>query len=387
LKEEAKLFALKDSLPLRVFYLIALVIFGALVLPFVRSHFTYTGLRWLYIFLFSFSLSYLLTPLMRLVALKATILDHPDPRKVHNSATPLLGGIAVLIAFSFSLVANMLLEKGMFILLTGGMIMALLGLLDDVRGIPALTKLLIQVLVVVLLVYHGIILDLFPPRTTWGFWLNSLFTIIWVVGITNAMNFIDGMDGLAAGLSAIMAAFIGIVAFQTDQPFMGWIAIAILGSCLGFFPFNFRLRKPALIFLGDAGSTFLGFMLAGLAVIGYWSESRIVSFANPVLIYWVLIFDMVYITVERIVSGKVRTAKEFVDYVGKDHLHHRLFSLLGDKRKAVLTIFLFSAALGLSSIVLRYARMIDSILLVCQAGFIAILFSLLEYVGRKSQRE
>jgi len=338
-----EVFDLKDSLPLRIFYVIALIIFGVLVLPSVRFYFTYMGLRWLYIFLFSFSLSYLLTPLMRLVALKANILDHPDHRKVHNSATPLLGGIAVLIAFSFSLGANMLLEKGMLVLLCSGLIMALVGLLDDVRGISALTKLFIQILVVLFLVYHGIILDLFPPRTTWGFWLNLLFTIIWVLGITNAMNFIDGMDGLAAGLSAIMAAFIGIVAFQTDQPFMGWIAIAILGSCLGFFPFNFRLQKPALIFLGDAGSTFLGFMLAGLAVMGYWSESRIVSFANPVLIFWILIFDMIYITVERVVSGKVRTAKEFIEYVGTDHLHHRLFYLLGDKRKAVLTIFLYAA--------------------------------------------
>jgi len=269
------------------------------------------------------------------------------------------------------------------VLLCGGMIIALLGLLDDVRGMSALLKLLIQVLVVVFLVYNGIILDLFPPRTTWGFWMNFVFTVIWIIGITNAMNFIDGMDGLATGLSAIMATFIGIVAFQTDQPFVGWIAIAILGSCLGFFPFNFRIRNPALIFLGDAGSTFLGFMLAGLAVMGYWSESRIVSFANPVLIFWVLIFDMIYITVERVASGKVRTIKEWIDYVGNDHLHHRLFYLLGDKWKAVVTIFLYSTILGLSSIALRNARMIDGILLVCQAFLIAIIFSVIEYAGRR----
>jgi UDP-GlcNAc:undecaprenyl-phosphate GlcNAc-1-phosphate transferase len=386
LKEEAGLFALKDSLPLRIFYLVALAIFGVLVLPISRSCFAYMGLRWLYIFLFSFSLSYLLTPLMRIVALKTEIIDDPDHRKLHKSATPLLGGIAILIAFSLSLVANMLLERNMLMLLGGGIIMALLGVLDDVKGISAFTKLLVQILVVVFLVYQGIMLDLFPPRTAWGFWMNLAFTLIWMVGITNAMNFIDGMDGLASGLSAIMAAFIGIVAFQTDQPFVGWIAIAIVGSCLGFFPFNFRLQKPALIFLGDAGSTFLGFMLAGMAVMGYWSESRIVSFANPVLIFWILIFDMTYITVERVVSGKVKSVKQWIDYVGTDHLHHRLFHLLGDKRKAVLTIFLYSTILGLSSIALRNARMIDGILLVGQAFLIAIIFSLLEYVGRKSQK-
>jgi len=373
----------EGSLPSKIFYVIVLVIFGILVIPSFRFYLICIGLRWLYIFLFSVSLSYLLTPLMRSIALKFNVLDTPNGRKIHENATPLLGGVVIIISFSSSLMANMLLEKGLLVLLCGGMIIALMGLLDDVRGMSALLKLLIQVLVVVFLVYNGIILDLFPPRTTWGFWMNFVFTVIWIIGITNAMNFIDGMDGLATGLSAIMATFIGIVAFQTDQPFVGWIAIAILGSCLGFFPFNFRIRNPALIFLGDAGSTFLGFMLAGLAVMGYWSESRIVSFANPVLIFWVLIFDMIYITVERVASGKVRTIKEWIDYVGNDHLHHRLFYLLGDKWKAVVTIFLYSTILGLSSIALRNARMIDGILLVCQAFLIAIIFSVIEYAGRR----
>jgi UDP-GlcNAc:undecaprenyl-phosphate GlcNAc-1-phosphate transferase len=386
-RTQRKLFGIKDTLTLKIIYPIAIIIFGILVIPSFRFYFTYLGIRWLYIFLFSLSISYMVTPLMRLIAFKFNIIDDPGGRKTHKEATPLLGGVAIIVAFSVSLIANMLLERGLIVLLCGGIAVALVGLLDDWRGIRAGVKLLIQVLIVIILAYNGMILDLFPPRTIWGFWMNLIFTIIWIVGITNAMNFIDGMDGLATGLSAIMATFIGIVAFQTNQPFMGWIAIAILGSCLGFFPFNFRFKSPALIFLGDTGSTFLGFMLAGLAVMGYWSESRIVSFANPVLIFWVLIFDMIYITIERIATGKVRTVKEWIDYVGTDHLHHRLFYLLGDRWKSVLTIFLFSATLGLSSIALRRARMIDSILLVCQAGLIAIIFSLLEYVGRKSQRE
>jgi UDP-GlcNAc:undecaprenyl-phosphate GlcNAc-1-phosphate transferase len=376
--------ALKGISLLRIFYPVAIILFGALMIPSFRFYFTYRGLRWFYIFLFSLSLSYILTPLMRLTAMKLHVLDTPEGRKIHETSTPLLGGVAIIVAFSSSLMANMLLERDMVILLSGAMVVAFVGLVDDLRGVPARLKLLIQVLVVLILIYHGIILDLFPPRTIWGFWMNLLFTIMWIVGITNAMNFIDGMDGLASGLSGIIAGFMGVVAFQTNQPFMGWIAIAILGSCLGFFPFNFRFKKPALIFLGDTGSTFLGFILAGLAVVGYWSDrSRIVAFANPVLIFWVLIFDMMYITAERIITGKVSTVKEWIDYVGTDHLHHRLFFLLGDKWKAVLTIFLYSTILGLSSIALRNARMIDAIILVGQAFFIAIIFSLLEYVGRK----
>jgi UDP-GlcNAc:undecaprenyl-phosphate GlcNAc-1-phosphate transferase len=362
-----------------------MIILGFLIIPFSRFYFLNIGLRWLYIFLLSVSLSYLLTPLMRLIAVRFNILDIPYGRKIHENSTPLLGGVAIIIAFSFSLIANMLLERGMVVLLCGGIVVAFVGLLDDLRGVPASLKLFVQVLVVLILIHHGIILHLFPPHTTWGFWANLLFTIIWIVGVTNAMNFIDGMDGLAAGLSAIIAAFMGIVAFQTDQPIMGWIAIAILGSCLGFFPFNFRFKRPALIFLGDTGSTFLGFILAGLAIKGYWSEnSRIVSFATPVLIFWVLIFDMIYITLERAFNGKVSTVKEWIDYVGTDHLHHRLFFLLGDKRKAVLVIFLYSTILGLSSIALRNARTIDSILLVGQAFLIAIIFSVIEYVGRRN---
>ncbi len=375
----------KQPSSLRILYPVAVIIFVLLMIPFFRSLLIDKGVRWLYIFLLSLSLSYLLTPVMRLIALRFNILDHPHGHKIHENATPLLGGAAVVIAFTVSFIANMIVERGIAILLCGGVLVAFLGFLDDWKGVPASLKLLVQVFVVLGLVYHGIMLDLFPVRTTWGFWLNLIFTIIWIVGITNAMNFFDGMDGLATGLSAIMATFIGIVAFQTNQPFMGWMAIAILGSCLGFFPFNFRLRNPALIFLGDAGSTFLGFMLAGLAIQGYWSDgSRVVSFVNPVLIFWVLIFDMTYITVERIINGKVRTVKEWIDYVGTDHLHHRLRALLGNKWKPVVTIFLFSTILGLSSIALRNARMIDSVLLVVQASLISIVFSVLEYVGRRN---
>jgi len=290
-----------------------------------------------------------------------------------------------MISFCASLTANMILEMETIALLLGGLIVGVIGILDDWRGMSAKLKLIIQICVVSMLIYNGIILELFPIKTTWGYIANSVLTVIWIVGITNAMNFFDGMDGLATGLSAIIALFIGIVSFQTNQPFMGWIAIALLASCLGFLPFNFRLNKPATIFLGDAGSTFLGFILAGLAIKGYWADNRpIVSFATPILIFWILIFDMTYITVERIITGKVKTVKEWIDYVGTDHLHHRLYVLLGDKRKAVLTIFLLSATLGLSSIALRNARMIDAIILVCQAFLIAIIVSVIEYAGRKN---
>ncbi len=368
--------------PKRILWLLMVVFFLMLLTPPSREYFFEMSKRWLYIFSFAFSLSFVLTPLMIMLARKLQVLDTPDDRKVHDRATPLFGGVAVIAAFVASLLANMVLDSRITFFLCGATLIALISLIDDWRGLSARLKLLVQIAVVLCLINHGVILSLFPMKTFYGYWLNVLLTIIWIVGITNAMNFIDGMDGLAAGLSAIMAFFIGVVAFQTRQPFMGWIAIAILGSCLGFLPFNFRLKKPAAIFLGDTGSTFLGFSLATLAVIGDWDENPIVSFSAPVLIFWVLIFDMAYITVERILTGKVKSVKEWIDYVGKDHIHHRMYALLGDKRKAVLLIYFLSATLCISAVALKNGRVIDGILLVIQAFLITIVVSILEYSGR-----
>ncbi|MBU4343799.1 MAG: undecaprenyl/decaprenyl-phosphate alpha-N-acetylglucosaminyl 1-phosphate transferase [Desulfobacteraceae bacterium] len=366
----------------RIGWCIALVIFAVLVLPWSRFYFTDLGIRWLYILLFSFSLSAILTPVMRLVALKLKIVDVPGGRKIHEKSTPLLGGVAIVVAFIAAILANMVLEREVVLLLWGGAVVALVGLADDWRGVSARLKLFAQIFVVLVLIYFGIVLNLFP-QTMWGYWLNVLFTILWIIGITNAMNFIDGMDGLAAGIGAIIAMFMGIVAFQTDQPFMAWLAIAMMGSCLGFLPFNFGLKRPASIYLGDTGSTFIGFMLAALAIKGNWADnSRIVSFSAPVLIFWILIYDMAYITIERIVTCKVKSLKQWIDYVGTDHIHHRLYSLLGDKRKAVLFIYFLCATLGISAITLRYARPIDGVLLVVQAFLITIIVSIAEYSGR-----
>ena len=374
----------KKVSPLRIFWLCTIIIFLLLFLPIVRNRFfEYLG-RWLYILIFAVSLSASLTPLMRMIALKLNIVDQPEERKVHKSSTPLLGGVAIIIAFIASLCANMILDRSSIALLMCAVFVAAVSLIDDWKGLSARLKLLVQIIAALILIYYGIILELFPVNTLWGFGLNFILTVLWIVGITNSLNFFDGMDGLAAGISAIMAFFMGIVAFQTYQPFMGWIAVAMVGSCLGFLPYNFRFKRPASIFLGDTGSIFLGFTLAALAVKGDWAfNNPIVSFAAPVLIFWILIFDMTYITVERIITGKVKSFKDWIEYVGKDHLHHRLYTLLGDKRKAVLFIYFLCATLGISAIALRNARPIDGILLISQACLITVAISILEYSGRQ----
>ena len=367
-----------------VFYFSILFLNVVLLIPEVRKTFLGSGPRWVYVLLLSFGISFCLTPVCGWVARHMGIMDNPNARKVHVAATPLLGGAAVFIGFLIAIVANGLFTTKLSAILIAATVLFAVGLLDDILDIPAWLKLVVQLLCVVVVMSCGIVLKVAP--TAFGFIstaINVLLTFMWIVGITNAMNFFDGMDGLAAGLSSTIAFFLGMVALQTDQPFLGWIAGAIMGACLGFLPYNFRLKTNAAIFLGDAGSTVLGFLLACLAVYGKWSESDpIVALASPLLIFWVLIFDMVHITVDRVITGKVSSFREWIDYVGKDHLHHRLANVLGSRKKSVLFVYLLTFCLGSSAIVLRYARLTDAILLIVQATVFVGLITILERRGR-----
>lgn len=365
------------------FYILVLLLNVALLLPQVRKTFLNSGPRWIYVLLLSFGISFCLTPVCGWVARQLGILDNPNARKVHLASTPLLGGAAVFFGFLGAIVANGLFAPRLSAMLVAAAVLFAVGLLDDIREIPAWVKLFAQILCAVLVMSFGIILDVLPQRLgILALTGNILLTIFWLIGITNAMNFFDGMDGLAAGLSSAIAFFLGVVAFQTGQPFLGWVAGAVLGACMGFLPYNFRLKTNASIFLGDAGSTVLGFLLACVAVYGKWSETApMVALASPLLIFWVLIFDMVHITVDRIITGKVGSFREWIDYVGKDHLHHRLAKVLGGRKRSVLFIYLLTFCLGTSAVVLRYARPTDAILLIVQATVFVGLITILERCG------
>lgn len=355
----------------------------ALAIPPVRELFQLEGLRWLYIFLFAFLGTGALTPLMIWVGHRWNLVDVPSDRKVHVVPTPRLGGIAFYAGFIGSLLLNSIVPDWMIAILVAGSLLLIVGVLDDIRELPAWAKLLGQLLAAGIVTASGKVLTLFPPGP-FGEMANILLTILWIVGITNAFNFFDGMDGLATGLAVLMAGFMGVVAFETKQPALGWLAIAIIGAGLGFLPYNFRGTRPAVIFLGDGGSTFIGFTLACLAVRGNWADSDpIVSFSNPLLIFGVLIYDMIHITVERILTGKVKSVKEWLDYVGKDHLHHRLERALGSRHASVAMIFLFTICLGLSALALRHASTMEAILLLIQAGLIAAMLTVLEISGRR----
>ena len=354
----------------------------ALAIPMVRQFFVFEGLRWLYILLFAFLGAGALTPLMSHLSHQWGLVDQPSERKIHANPTPRLGGVAVFLGFLGSVLLNSILPDWMIGILAAGSLLLVVGVIDDVWELPAWSKLVAQLAAAGIVIATGKVLTLFPSGPV-GDVANVMLTLLWIVGITNAFNFFDGMDGLAAGLAILIAGFMGAVAFETNQSGLGWLAVAIIGAGAGFLPYNFRGRKPAVIFLGDGGATFLGFTLACLAVKGNWADhSPIVSFSNPLLIFGVLIYDMIHITVERVATGKVRSIKEWLDYVGKDHLHHRLERALGSRQASVAMICLLTICLGLAALALRHAETAEALLLLLQAALIVVMITILEWSGR-----
>ena len=377
--------AKQNSLGIRWYlFMPPVVLTCVMLLPQVREFFLMAGWRWAHVMLLSFGISFSLNPLFSKIAYNLNMLDSPDHRKLHHQATPLLGGAAVFLGFIAALLINGIFSLGLNAILIASSVLFAVGVVDDYREISASIKLIAQIISAVLVISCGIVLRVIP--TSFGIFApmgNALLTVFWIIGITNALNFFDGMDGLAAGLGAMIAFFLGVVAFQTAQPFIGWIAVAMMGSCLGFLPFNFKVRGNAAIFLGDAGSMVIGFVLACVAVYGDWAESDpIVALISPLLIFWILIFDMVHITVDRILTGKVLNFRQWIEYVGKDHLHHRLAQVLGSNKRSVLFIYLLSLCLGISAIALRNARLMDAILHILQAAIMVVLITFLERRGR-----
>jgi UDP-GlcNAc:undecaprenyl-phosphate GlcNAc-1-phosphate transferase len=364
-----------------VIFALCCVFFALLLLADVKVFFISRGLAWLYIFLFSLFLSFIATPIARAVALSGGILDQPNERKVHINPTPLLGGVAVYLGFAGSIFYNFAFSLQLKGIGVGATLILLAGLADDVREMHAALKLLIQIIAVTVMISYGVALS-FMPDTPLGNVVEVVFTYLWMLGIINAVNFLDGLDGLAAGLGAISSLYISLVAISTHQTYLIFLSTALLGSCLGFLPHNFKSNRPAAIFLGDAGSSFIGFSLAALAIMGGWGEDYpIKAYIMPTLILGIFIYDMFHINISRITSKKVTGFREILTYVGKDHIHHRLMALGLGKRATVLFIYLVSASLGLGALAMTRLNTAYSLLLLVQGALTLMIIAILMIRG------
>lgn len=286
------------------------------------------------------------TPITKRLAVVLGVLDQPSARKVHQNPTPLMGGLAIYGA----LVLALLLFSPPFYLVELGAILAgatwlvLVGFVDDRRGMQPLVKLGGQTIAAIVLVLAGIQVRIFPSQA-----LNVTFTLLWIVGIINAMNFQDNMDGLAAGITAIASITFFVMAVQQELSLVGSMAAALGGASIGFLIYNFN---PASSFMGDMGSMVLGFLLAVLAIkldFRVPAERQVVTWMVPVVVLGLPIFDTVLVTLTRLIEGRSPMVG------GKDHTSHRLVSLGLSQRAAVLALYAVCAALGFAAVQLSHA--------------------------------
>lgn len=280
------------------------------------------------------------TPLARRAAFTLGILDQPSARKVHSSPVPLLGGVAIYLAF---LAALLLFSDAFYVnqvvgILLGATWVSFLGIWDDWRTLRPLVKLGGQFLAIAILILTGVRVEFLRSPL-----LDIFVTAAWVVGITNAINFLDNMDGLSGGVAAIASGWFLVLALQNGQLFVAPFAAALLGASLGFLVYNFN---PARIFMGDAGSLFLGFMLAAVGIkLRFPTLSDSVTWMIPILVLGVPVLDMTLVTLSRLRRGVNPWTT-----AGQDHLSHRLVRLGLTHRRAVITIYglcMLSGGLGL----------------------------------------
>jgi UDP-GlcNAc:undecaprenyl-phosphate/decaprenyl-phosphate GlcNAc-1-phosphate transferase len=345
-----------------------------------KNHFVYSA----YLILLSFLASYVIMPFLVLLGNSTGLVDHPDEaRKKHVTPTSLVGGLAIYCAFIVTLLLNFHFSEELKAIVIGSSVIFFLGIADDVWGLSASIRLIVQMAASLFVILSGVRMT-FVPDSLGGVYCETILTMIWLIGITNAMNFIDGMDGIASGSAIIYSIFFSIIAFISNQTYLLFMTLTVAGSCLGFLPYNLRMNKPALVFLGDSGSTFLGFLLASFAILGDWGDS-IIDVVIPILILSVLIFDMTLTTTFRIVTGEVKNFKQWIHYTGRDHLHHRLIDLGITKRQATWLFFGISITFGIEALAILFADVLVSVLILVHSIMtFFILGVLLVFQNRKN---
>lgn len=311
-------------------------------------------------------LSLVLTPVARRIALRIDLVDRPVNRSMHSEPKPYLGGVAIYLAFVIAalLSGGWRDPKAIGLVLTGGLMVAL-GVVDDKLRLKARTKFIGQIAIAALFVYgwQMQIPSMWNPfNASWlqfG-WFAGPLSIIWIVAMVNVVNLVDGLDGLAAGISTIASLTLMLIALQQGMSIPVILTAALAGAAVGFLRYNFN---PAKIFMGDAGSMFLGFALAGLSIQGVMKSALAVGVIVPVLALGLPILDTAFAIIRRLATGRS------IGEADKDHLHHRLLRLGLSHRNTVLVMWAISAWMGLTAVALvgvryRYAILIVAILAV-----------------------
>lgn len=297
------------------------------------------------------AISFVATPFVRRLAFTIGAVDVPkDNRRMHDHPIPRLGGLAIFLGFVISVLIFAKIDMELQGILIGAVIIVVLGVVDDIKSLPARFKLVVQIIAALCAVLHGVMIqainnpNIFSENPYWilGFWSYPI-SIIWIVAITNSVNLIDGLDGLADGVSTISALTMLVLAVMLEEWEISIVCGALVGGCVGFIPYNLN---PAKIFMGDTGSTFLGFILACVSIQGLFKYYAVISFLVPFIILGLPIFDTSFAFIRRILRGQSPMTAD------RSHVHHKLIDMGMNQKQAVATLYIVSLVLGLSAVML-----------------------------------
>lgn len=327
--------------------------------------------KYLVPFLAAFVITFLQMPFTIKFAKKKGFLDVPkDNRRVHKKPIPVGGGIAMVISVSILMLFFLPINKGLIMTIVASLIIAISGLYDDKKGLSPKLKFIFQILAAVILIIGGMKIEFVtnPFDSNDALLILNMLsipvTIFWVCGITNTINLIDGLDGLASGVSMICAISMFFITYNMGRYDVSLVCALVAGACLGFLPFNFN---PAKIFMGDTGALYLGFMLSYISISGFLKQAAILMIFVPVLILGVPVFDTAFAMVRRKLSGKSMVEAD------KGHLHHRLLKMGLNQRQTVVILYSISAIFGLLANLI--SKFHSSIALVISIGVIVLILA------------
>ena len=310
------------------------------------------------------------TPVVRSLAFQIGAVDVPrDSRRMHDPPIPRMGGLAIFFGFILSVLLFLPLTTQLRGMLLGAVVIVILGIFDDIYALSAKLKFAVQIGAALIAVLMGNQIDylsnpnIFSSDPYWHLGVLSIpISVLWIVAITNAVNLIDGLDGLACGVSTISSMTMLVIALTVAEAQVAILMAALAGACIGFLPYNLN---PAKIFMGDTGSTFLGFVLATVSIQGLFKSYAIISFAVPFLVLGLPIFDTCFAILRRLARGQSPMAPD------RGHIHHRLIDMGFTQKQAVAVLYVISAILGLSAVVLTTNNAMKAMLFLlalCMAG-------------------
>ena len=311
----------------------------------------------------AFAVSFLMCPLVKSFAYKIGAIDVPkDNRRMHKKPVPRLGGLAIFLGFIVSMLLFVKVDHQLQGILLGASIIVVLGVVDDMSPLRAYFKFCVQIFAALVAVFHGVVIqtlsnpNVFAESPYWDLgWLSIPITVLWIVGITNAVNLIDGLDGLACGVSTISAISMLVIALLVSESDVALVMAALVGACLGFMPYN---KNPAKMFMGDTGATFLGFILSTMSIQGLFKFYAVISFAVPFLILGLPIFDTAFAMIRRMAHGQSPM------HADRSHIHHRLIDMGFSQKQAVAISYMLAAILGLAAVLLTSSGELKALILI-----------------------